>query len=82
MDFGRVLKSVRTLVDDYGSGGWGFEFLRACRQTPCTARGFWLCGPERRVSRILIATQLLPNGPLLIEQKFGKPLCRSLLKAR
>ena len=30
MDFSRVLETVKTRVDDYGSGGWGFEFLRAC----------------------------------------------------
>ena len=40
MDFSRIVNVARTSVDDYGSGGWGFEFLRACRRNPRIGWGF------------------------------------------
>ena len=44
MDFRRVSEIPGTSVVDYGSGGWGFEFLRACQKNPCTAGGFPIRG--------------------------------------
>ena len=46
-----LFRAVWTAVDGcghcleiYGSGGWGFEFLRACHRNPCESRGFVASG--------------------------------------
>jgi len=36
-------------VCDYGSEGWGFEFLRACQRIPCATWGPLVSHPEERV---------------------------------
>ena len=41
---GDIAGNPRPPDSDYGSGGWGFEFLRACHRNPCENEGFVALG--------------------------------------
>jgi hypothetical protein len=53
-------------LEIHGSGGWGFEFLRACDETPCCARG--LCDGESKEAAIGCAflVAFLVGFPILV----------------
>ena len=75
---GLLFLAVWTAVDGcghgleiYGSGGWGFEFLRACQRNPCESGGFVALPHGGSLLESAVGAILVSHSPL--DRRSGRP---------